>query len=198
MMSGRDDLAIFPLKTVLFPEGALPLRIFEARYMDMARECLRDEKPFGVCLIADGSEVGGPAVPQSIGTTARIAQWDMQDLGVLQVVVRGGQRFRILSHDRNRQGLVRATVEWLAEESACAIPPALDKLVPLLEAMVDEVGTDRVPEPHRFDDAVWVGHRYAELLPIPLIARQKLLELDDALSRLEIVFQYLGQHGLMR
>jgi uncharacterized protein len=198
MMSEQNDLPIFPLKTVLFPEGALPLKIFEARYMDMARECMRDDTPFGVCLIAEGAEVGVPAVPHSVGTTARIAQWDMKDLGVLQVIVRGGQRFRILSHHRDRQGLVRAKVEWLAQESPSAVPPALDKLVTLLQAMVDEVGTDRVPEPHNFDDAVWVGHRYAELLPIPLIARQKLLELDDALSRLEIVFQYLGQHGLMR
>jgi uncharacterized protein len=198
MMSEQNDLSIFPLKTVLFPDGALPLKIFEARYMDMARECMREEQPFGVCLIAEGAEVGAPAVPHSVGTTARITQWDMQDLGVLQVVVRGGRRFRILSHDRDRQGLVRAKVEWLADETPCAVPAAVDKLVPLLRVMVAEVGADRVPEPHHFADAVWVGHRYAELLPIPLIARQKLLELDDTLSRLEIVFKYLGQHGLIR
>lgn len=197
-MSSTSDLAIFPLMTVLFPNGTLPLKIFETRYMDMARECLREDRPFGICLIAEGGEVGAPATPHAVGTTARIIQWDMPDLGVLHVVVRGGQRFRILAHKPDAQGLIRASVEWLRDEAPRAVPPAVEKLVPLLEVMVGEVGADRVPEPHHFDDAVWVGHRYAEMLPIPLIARQKLLELDDAESRLEIVFQYLAQHGLMR
>ena len=94
MSDSRHDLAIFPLNTVLFPGGLLPLRIFEQRYMEMAKACLKNDEHFGICLIRSGREVGAPAVPESIGSTAKIVEWDMQQLGVLSVKVQGGQRFR--------------------------------------------------------------------------------------------------------
>jgi uncharacterized protein len=102
---------------VLFPGGSLPLRIFETRYMDMAKACLRDGAPFGVCLIREGREVGAPATPFDVGTLATIESWDMQQLGMLQIVARGGQRFRI--HERRAQpdGLLRATVELLPDDA---------------------------------------------------------------------------------
>ena len=111
-----DDLALFPLGAVLFPGGRLPLRIFEARYMDMAKACLRDGVPFGVCLIREGTEVGAPATPFEVGTLARISEWDMQQLGLLQIVATGGARFRILERRTQPDGLQRARVELLAEE----------------------------------------------------------------------------------
>ena len=90
---------IFPLNTVLFPGGALPLKIFEQRYIEMTKVCISEERPFGVCLIKEGREVGTPAVPQDIGCLARIAQWDMPQLGVFHLQVEGLQRFRILSSE---------------------------------------------------------------------------------------------------
>src|SRR3954470_11255789 len=95
LVTPMDGLPLFPLNTVLFPGGRLPLRIFEQRYMDMAKACLKDSSPFCVCLIVDGKEVGEPATPADVGTLARIATWDMPQLGVLQVVAVGSQRFRI-------------------------------------------------------------------------------------------------------
>lgn len=190
------ELPIFPLQTVLFPGGVLPLKIFEQRYMEMAKDSLKNDRPFGVCLIAEGTEVGVPASPQAIGSSARITQWDMPQLGVLQVVTRGEQRFRILSRAADRQGLIHAQAEWIAAEVAQPVPPALQVLVPLLRAVADEVGSERMPEPHGFDDASWVGYRYCEILPIPLLARQKLLELADPVSRLEIIFEFLRSRGL--
>lgn len=196
-MGSPVDLPIFPLNTVLFPGGLLPLKIFEQRYMEMAKDCLKRDAPFGVCLIADGAEVGTPASPYAVGSTARIADWDMPDLGVLHVTVRGEQRFRILHHAADRSGLIYAAVESIEPEPVCAVPESLQPLLPLLRAMVADVGEQRIPAPHAFDDAVWVGYRYCEMLPIPLAARQKLLELSDSLSRLQIILQFLSQRGLV-
>ena len=103
-----EDLPLFPLLAVLFPGGRLPLRIFESRYMDMAKACLKDGSPFGVCLILEGGEVGTPATPAAVGTTARISSWDMPQLGLLHVSARGEQRFRIRSRRVQSDGLARA------------------------------------------------------------------------------------------
>jgi Lon protease-like protein len=110
------QIPIFPLNTVLFPGGVLPLRVFEARYMDMTRECMRKGAPFGVCLIREGREVGAAAVPHTIGCLANIADWDMQQLGLLQLRTLGGSRFRILSQQIAGNGLITAEVELLADE----------------------------------------------------------------------------------
>jgi len=103
------DFPLFPLGTVLFPGGRLPLRVFEQRYLEMAKSCLRDGASFGVCLIREGAEVGAPATPESVGCTARITQWDMQQLGVLQIVAQGEQRFRILERRLQDDGLARGS-----------------------------------------------------------------------------------------
>ena len=110
-----DRLPLFPLKTVLFPGGVLPLRVFEARYMDMITRCMREDAGFGVCLIAAGEEVGETAVPHPVGTEARIEQWDMAQAGVLNLVTRGIRRFRIEDHEVERDGLLVASVRWLDE-----------------------------------------------------------------------------------
>src|SRR5229473_6626536 len=111
-----QDLALFPLNVVLFPGGRLPLRIFEQRYMEMAKACLRDSAPFSVCLIREGAEVGRPATPVDIGCLARIAEWDMPQLGLLQVIARGEARFRILTRRVQADGLARASIEILPED----------------------------------------------------------------------------------
>ncbi len=164
------DVPLFPLQTVLFPGGALPLKVFEQRYMDMAKVCIRDGLPFGVCLIDKGGEVGAPAQPFSVGTLARIAGWDMPRLGVLDVATRG-----VLQ----------------------PVPEQYARLVPLLRVIVADLGAAAPPEPHRFFDATWVGYRYSEVLPIPNAARQKLLELDDSVARLEIIYRFLERKNLI-
>ena len=179
-----NDVALFPLNAVLFPGGRLPLRIFEQRYMDMAKTCLRDATPFGVCLIREGGEVGAPAIPASVGTLARISAWDMPQLGVLQVSVLGGQRFRILERRVQRDGLARADIEVLAEDEDGKIPPACAACVKLLARVLERQPALFEP-PHRLDSAAWVGARLAEVLPLPLALKQELLELSDAATRIE-------------
>ena len=190
-------IPLFPLNAVLFPGGYLPLRVFEQRYMDMVTHALRDGTNFGICLIASGQEVGQPAVPQDIGTIARIGEWDMQQLGVLSIKVHGEQRFRILERRTESSGLQVAEVELIDNEPPLQLPDSLSRLVPLMRVILTDAG-DAVPTPHLLDDAVWLGNRFSELLPISLMAKQKLMELDDSLMRVETIYRYLEQKSLLR
>lgn len=192
-----QEIPLFPLNTVLFPGGYLPLRVFEQRYMDMATQCLRDSTSFGICLISSGQEVGKPAVPHEIGTLAQIGDWDMPQLGVLNIKVHGLQRFRILKRRSESSGLQVAEIELIDNEPAMRLPSALSRMQPLMRIILADAG-DVVPTPHFLDDAVWLGNRYAELLPISLLAKQKLMEIDDSLLRIETIHQYLDQKGLLK
>ena len=117
-----SEVPLFPLNTVLFPGGRLPLRIFEQRYMDMAKACLRDGSAFGVCLIREGREVGDPATPVEVGCLARIGHWDMQQLGLLEITALGSRRFRILERKVEASGLSRASIDLLEEDIDAEIP----------------------------------------------------------------------------
>jgi len=180
------EIALFPLGTVLFPGGRLPLRIFENRYMEMAKACLREDAPFGVCLIREGQEVGEPALPEDVGCTARIAEWDMPQLGVLQVVARGERRFRILERRVQRDGLARARIELLVEVADAPLEPR-DLCARVLRKALEAAGEGLVEPPLRYDSADWVSARLAELLPLAPASRQRLLEMDDASDRIEIL-----------
>jgi Lon protease-like protein len=191
-----SNVPIFPLNTVLFPGGLLPLRVFEARYMDMTRDCLKRNQPFGVCLIRDGAEVGAPAIPEAVGCLATILEWDMQQQGILNIKTRGGQRFRILERRTGAQGLTSADIELIAPEASVAIPDEFASCARLLEMVVVDQGKPIFAEPHAFDDASWVGYRLTEILPVPLAAKQRLLELSDTLGRLSILQRFLEGQGL--
>jgi len=169
---------------VLFPGGRLPLRIFEQRYLEMAKACLKDHAPFGVCLIHEGKEVGEPALPVGVGCLARLADWDMPQLGVLQVTARGESRFRILSRRVQADGLVRGTIELLPEGGDAPVPEAAARYVKLLERLIEQ-HPGLLERPHRLDSSAWVSARLAEVLPLPLAAKQSLLELGDGRARLQ-------------
>ncbi|MFZ4535839.1 LON peptidase substrate-binding domain-containing protein [Propionivibrio sp.] len=193
----RLDLPIFPLAAVLFPGGVLSLKVFEQRYLDMSAACMKDGTPFGVCLIASGKEVGQTALPHQIGTLAHIDSGDMPQLGILMLEVRGGRRFRIVSRSTQPDGLLHAQIELLDEPARREVPTAQQGLLPLLQKIAGELGPEKMPKPHAFDDAAWVGYRLTEVLPVQALAKQKLLELDDPVARLEILFTYLSQRKLV-
>ena len=152
----------------------------------MAKACLKDGTPFGVCAIREGKEVGTPAVPFEIGTLAKIAEWDMPQLGVLQIVASGEARFRILERHARKDGLLVGRVEVLPAESDGPIPRACELAVRLLERVIEQ-HAGLFPPPHHLQSAAWVSARLTEILPLPLPAKQELLELDDARLRLERV-----------
>ncbi len=189
-----QEIHIFPLGTVLFPGGLLPLKVFEQRYIEMTKACLRDNRPFGVCLIREGREVGTAAVPEPVGCLAAIEQWDMPQLGVFQLVARGGDRFRIREMRVAPNNLISATIETLPPDTGTDTDDPLCRQV--LAAIVDKVGAERFPAPLRLDDAAWLGYRLAEVLPIEAREKQALLELTDAGRRLERVRALLVKQGI--
>lgn len=187
------QVAIFPLNTVLFPGGRLPLRIFEQRYMEMTKQCIANNRPFGVCQIKEGREIGTPAVPEAVGCLASIIEWDMPQLGMFELKTEGTQRFRILHSEVARNGLITATIETLPPEEPATPSSAL--CAEVLKAIIDQVGSVHFPAPHHFDDASWIGYRLAEILPIDRDTRQRMLLLSDPAERLSQLEQLLNEQG---
>ncbi len=209
-------LPLFPLATVLFPGGVLPLRVFEARYMDMARDCLRENTRFGVCMVNDpkASESSRNAIAE-VGCSAGIAGWDMRQLGLLHVRAVGAQRFRIVTSSTESNGLRVAEVEWIDEDTDQPIAAEHAPCVELLARIIDDLRAQTAErrreaedddvltqppfeEPLRMESSSWVSNRLCEVLPVSLKAKQKLMELGDGGTRLEIVHTYLKQHAVFK
>jgi uncharacterized protein len=182
------EIALFPLNTVLFPEGPLPLRIFETRYVDMVRRCMREGACFGVVLIRSGPEAGwqsAGAPTADIGTAARIVDFSPLPDGLLGISCLGEQRFRILRRWRQADGLNLGEVEYLPQPPAVELPAEHANLGEVLRSVLPQLGEIYQDVPRRFTDASWVSWRLAEILPISLQDKQYCLELEDPLQRLE-------------
>lgn len=204
------SLPLFPLGTVLFPGGLLPLRIFEVRYLDMIGKCRKADAPFGVVSLTSGSEVrkaGADAESfAAIGTLAMIREFESPQSGLLQIECVGTQRFRVRSNELQKHGLWIAEVEAVNDDVALEIPDdlrhtstALQRLVGTLEERKRaQGGAVRLPiaEPYLFDDCGWVANRWCELVPMQLELRQRLMELDSPLMRLELVSDLLARTGI--
>jgi uncharacterized protein len=183
--AGSSELPLFPLNTVLFPGGPLPLRIFEPRYVDMVRKCMREGAPFGVLLIRSGQEAGEVSSAASIGTSARIVDFHQMPDGLLGIICTGEQKFRLEERRVQADGLNIGTITWLPLERSAPLPPQHAHLGPLLERALPQISDLYQAMQPRFDDASWVSSRLAEILPISLNDKQECLEMDDALARLE-------------
>lgn len=184
-------LPLFPLNTVVFPGGVQPLRIFEQRYLAMIKQAIADNTPFGICAIREGSETGTPAVPYTVGTLVSITDWDMPQNGILHIDTLAQERFVIRSTEADSSGLLIGTVEAVSFEPDTAIPDDLELAVEILRHIVDEYGNAHFPVPHAFDNAVWVGYRLSEVLPLTLSIKQSLLEMNDSVTRLRILTEFL-------
>ncbi len=185
-------LDLFPLNSVLFPDGVARLKVFEARYIDLVTRCLKHEQPFGFCLIRSGSEVGEIAEPFEVGTLAYITDWDMPQQGLFNIKVLGGQRFRIISHETGAGHILKAQVSLLAESPREKLDDRFVTPVNVLYKLMRKIGTEHFSTPQRTDDVDWVANRLAELLPIDNTDRQSLLEQDDALHRLQVIEDVLN------
>jgi uncharacterized protein len=181
-----NSIALFPLNIVLFPGGPLPLRIFEPRYVDMVGRCMREQQGFGVVLIREGREVG-PAETVEVGTLANIVDFHQLSDGFLGLSCVGERRFRIDSRSRQNDGLNRAEVQWLQQEPKTAVPERHRRLADLLANVLPQLGGVYADIEMQLDDAVWVGHRLAEILPIAPTDKQFCLELTDPLARLDFL-----------
>jgi uncharacterized protein len=178
-------IPLFPLHTVLFPGGPLPLRIFETRYTDMVRRCMREQLPFGVILIQDGEEAGEVATTAAVGCSARVADFGTLEDGLLGISCVGERRFRVQRVWRANDGLNMGEVEWFDDQAPVALPEKHARLVQTVRRALEELEEVYTHVERRFDDAAWVGNRLAELLPIAPEDKQALLELEDPLALLE-------------
>jgi hypothetical protein len=201
-----NQLPLFPLGTVLFPGGLLPLRIFEPRYLDLVRDCARHGSGFGVCLILDGLEVAEPAtplagrvprategrarpLPAALGCEARIVDFSTTTDGLLGIVAQGGRRFHVERTRVRDNGLIVADVSWLPEAVPARIRPEHQLLSILLARILERA--DEAFDKAGLEDADWVAWRLAEWLPMPMSDRQVLLQEIDPHRRLQRLVERL-------
>jgi Lon protease-like protein len=196
------ELALFPLRSVLFPGAQLPLKVFEARYLDLIGRCMREHTLFGVVCLLHGTDRSRNGVRfERSGVLARIDELDAEQAGILKVRCTGTQRFAIEGEPRQRDdGLWVADVTCQADDEVLA-PDAT--LLPTVKALANAIGALRVrgstpfSEPYRFDDAGWVANRWCEILPIPLAAKQRLMMLTEPQVRLRLVDEFLRGKGVV-
>ncbi|HJW10565.1 MAG TPA: LON peptidase substrate-binding domain-containing protein [Albitalea sp.] len=197
------ELPLFPLQAVLFPDGLLNLKVFEARYLDLIGSCMRDGTPFGVVALKLGTEVrkaNESVAFETIGTMAELIDADSAQAGILQVRCRGLRRFEVRTSKQQPDGLWIAQVASLPDDEPSA--PA-ETMIETVKGLANAIGTLKaqgsVPflQPYRFDQAGWVANRWCEILPISLAAKQKLMELPDAMVRLQLVDEFLRSKGVV-
>jgi Lon protease-like protein len=187
-----ERIALFPLGTVLFPQGVLPLRIFETRYMDMVRRTMREDSGFGVVLIHEGAEVGPVGSLAAVGTLARIVDFGQLPDGLLSIVARGERRFRLVGGDLQKDGLHLGDVEWLEDPPALLAEDEYTALRATLARVLADLGEDYPVGAARLDDALWVAGNLAQLMPAPAGFRQRVLEVDDVRARLDLLESVLA------
>jgi Lon protease-like protein len=198
------ETPLFPLRSVLFPDGHLPLRIFEPRYLDMVQRCHAQGLPFGVVTLSEGEEVrqrdgeGFKAEAfHDVGTLARITHFERDQPGLIQIRTLGAQRFRVLERRCLSHGLWVGKLELLADDAAVAVPEDLSLCARQLQDLLagwqarGQAVDLPVQPPYRWQDAGWLSNRWAELLPMPLLERQRLMSMDNPLLRLELVVDRL-------
>jgi Lon protease-like protein len=178
------ELALFPLHTVLFPGGPLSLRIFEPRYLDMVRRCLKEHSEFGVLLIVEGNEAGAVTTTADIGTSARLVDFDTLPDGLLGVVCVGERRFHVQRRWLQEDGLNLGAVDYLTADAPCALPEEFAHLGELLREVLPRLGGPYTHVQGHYEDAGWVSNRWAEILPLAHAEKQQLLELPDPIARL--------------
>ena len=181
-MSNDENYPIFPLRTMLFPDSKLPLRIFEPRYIDMVSKCMKDSSEFGVVLSRESDD---PKMFETynIGTMAKIIDWEQGNDGLLGITAIGTNKFKLLGMNKQEDGLNIGDVEIIEREGDFKPTENFSNLVSLLKAILDDINLYNDDE-KKFESASWVSFRFAEILPLKLEDKQKCLEIDDPIIRL--------------
>ena len=184
-MSNREDLPIFPLRTILFPDSKLPLRIFEPRYIDMVSRCMREDSEFGIILSRESTD---PKMFETYdtGTLAKIIEWDQGEDGLLGITTIGTQKFRLKGLNKQEDGLNIGAIERIEREGDYKPTEEFSHLVELLQAILDDVNIYNDNEKN-FGNAAWISYRFAEILPLRIEDKQKCLEIDDPIIRLNFL-----------
>jgi Lon protease-like protein len=209
-------LPLFPLGAVLYPGGLLHLRIFEVRYLDMIGKCHKTGAPFGVVALTQGSEVRNPQPGNSgdgfaaeafhaVGTLATIREYSMPQAGLMVIRCDGAQRFEISRREKLKHGLWIADVTRIGDDQSVKIPDDLRPTALALEQLINSLHDRALPAskmplqpPYQFEDCGWVANRWCELLPVPVELKQRLMQLDNPLVRLELVSDILTRTGIAK
>lgn len=178
------DYPLFPLSSVVFPGGVMPLRIFEPRYVDMVRICTRGQTGFGVCALESGSEAEHGTAPRSVGTLVEIVDFDRLEGDFLGITVEGRRRFEVIDRRQADNGLWWGTVRFLKEQADVPCPPEFAELKRVAEALFDRVGDPYASRPRQYDSAEWLSARLTELLPFDPATKHALLATPDPIDRL--------------
>lgn len=185
MTATNDDteLPLFPLGTVLFPGNVLPLRIFEPRYVDLIGRCMRDSSGFGVVGIREGHEAGGTALPHATGTVARIIDFDQGVDGLLNIVIHGASRFRIVTTRRHDDNLLVATITPVADIDDVALPDDFLSLRDLYSEILAKVGDENARQNVPTSSAA-LAYALIQYLPLSVATKVALLEINDPIALL--------------
>ncbi len=199
-------LPLFPLGATLYPSGLLSLKIFEVRYLDMIKTCVRENSSFGVVTLDQGSEVRTPQENISfakVGTFANITHFDAIQPSLYFIQCQGGVRFTIRGCERQKNGLWVADVEKMADDEAMPIPPELqvaaDTLHKVIQSMTKQgLSEQQIPfsAPYLLNDCGWVANRWCEILPLSAGQREHLLGLANPRLRLDLVVDILEEIGI--
>lgn len=189
--TSTQKIPIFPLGLVLFPGSTLPLKIFEQRYLEMTKTCVRDDSVFGVCRIRQGQEVGAPAEHEEIGCSARISQWDMPHPNLFHLLCKGERVFRVVDVKTEANGLILGVVQWLTSDSSAVDTDSFHVCRDVLERVAERAGDTVFADAPQFDDPEWVSYRLSELLPIDSQRKQALLEERSTAQRLATISKML-------
>jgi len=210
-----QSLPLFPLNSVLYPGGYLPLQIFEVRYLDMIGKCFKANVPFGIVTLNQGSEVrqapgnaaGGNSFAAEIfyptGTLARITKLSRPQPGLMLIQCTGSQRFEVSQHELLKHGLWVAHVKLLDADQIVPVPSDLKPVANTLKRVITTLQAQGTPPeqmpmqpPYQLDDCAWVANRWCELLPMPQELKNRLMALDNPLVRLELVSDLLERNGI--
>jgi Lon protease-like protein len=181
----NDSLPLFPLSGIVLPDGLMPLRLFERRYIDMISQCLKQESGFGVCLLESGLEAGAPAKPYAIGCRAKIIDFDQGKDGLLHITAQGDQEFRLNSYAANESELLIGDVTYFSQTEQPHSEDTLPDLANKLGLILDYVEPNINYPERRLDDADWVCYRLLELLPLAPQTRFELLRMESNAERLQ-------------
>lgn len=188
-----ETLPLFPLGATLFPGGRLGLKVFEQRYIDLAKARIADGELFGVITLTGGAEVGAEQTFAKVGTAARVLSFDMPQAGIFLLDVVGEDRFEVVRAKAEKSGLQRAVVRWIPEETRVKLPNAYAELGTILSQVMGRAGEAKFAEPFDLEDATWVGSRLVEILQLPPSIKQSLLEINDAELRLKTVYHLISR-----
>lgn len=195
-------LPLFPLDIVACPGGLVPLKIFEPRYLEMVRACVANQSLFAIVTVLPEGETDpeGYFPFANIGTAMEIVDADSSKFDLMMIRCVGKYRIKVNNYEQQYDGLFVSQVTVLPNDLPVEIPEDLQFSSEILKNLIDAWQEQKVPEnimpfvlPYHYEDAAWVSNRWVEILNLPLLEKQRLMQLESPIVRLELIQDILEQ-----